>query len=598
MPINLNEANLTLTEAARWQHFGSMTNAQAMSIVEIGDIPSTIFSGGSLSFSIPGVATNLQAIGQFTQQSPSGDYIFWANLTDGRGCIGVASNSAGKFAYAQVDGQHYMMYLLSNRYNALIKLTVNPNFIPQECLPEMEIPSNLTVNEDCEIDNDCPAVVSILVLLTPEALNWLGGNYGPLESALYVTLGLHSVNFALINSGVYNKSVRFIIEPYNFGFSGGPFIGSDLALLSSDAVANSLRNTKRADLMFLLADSRYYPLLGAVLDPGVGVRYLGIVSMEYLFAPYYSFAHEVGHTFYLNHNRVSNNGDQPYTGNEFCAFGWRFPVSEGSYRKTIMAVLTEEDLEPGSGRLLNYSNPNISVLGSPTGTPINFNARHASHNICSVDDYFTDDELRVYISGPLFLCEESATYTANITLPGPGVQGVGPYTIQWRVNDSPFFSLTNPGSPVGSTNPISFYSGTMPHPAFWLYVSVSSTDGVTVNNVIKVDNPCGTPIPFLSGTSGIPDLNSTTTTSRGLVLSPNPTDQHLQVQFLHQSGNFAGTYSIMNSLGEIVDDEEVKLDEQNKFEIDLRAKGLSAGVYFLYFHTEGFTKIQKFILLF
>ncbi len=100
---------------------------------------------------------------------------------------------------------------------------------------------------------------------------------------MYVALGLHTVNFALINSGVYQKSVRFIVEFYNFNFYGGPLVSFDLAGLNTDPIANGLRATHRADLMFLLADSRYGSLFGAVLDQG-GVNqgpHLGIVSMEY-----------------------------------------------------------------------------------------------------------------------------------------------------------------------------------------------------------------------------------------------------------------------------------------------------------------------------
>jgi hypothetical protein len=138
--------------------------------VQIGALASGVLAGGSFNFSIPGVASNLQTWGQFVQKSPNGDYVFWANLSNDRGHIGISSNAYGKVAYVQVDGQHYMMYLLSDRYNALVKINSIPDFIPQECLPVLETPSNTTFNEDCDVNNDCPAVVSMLVLVTPQAI--------------------------------------------------------------------------------------------------------------------------------------------------------------------------------------------------------------------------------------------------------------------------------------------------------------------------------------------------------------------------------------------------------------------------------------------
>jgi hypothetical protein len=246
----MSVANLTTQEASRWLHFSNMANTQSISLIQIAPLSASALAGGIFTFSIPGVASNLQAQGRFIQQTPNGDYVWWANLSDDRGYFGISSNASGKVAYAQVDGQNYMMYLLSTQYNALVRVNSATNIIPQLCLPDLETPADITFSEDCDVDNDCPAVVSVLVMVTPEAMDWLGGNHTPLESVLYFGLGLHTVNFALLNSGVYHKSVRFIVEPYNFNFGLVPNATVDLQTFRDDPVAIGRRQANRADLMF------------------------------------------------------------------------------------------------------------------------------------------------------------------------------------------------------------------------------------------------------------------------------------------------------------------------------------------------------------
>lgn len=592
--INLAGANLTLLESTRWQHFGNMGSTQSIRLVEIGAVPFSALTGGSFTFSIPGISANLQARGGFVQQTPNGDYVWWANLSNDRGYFGIASNASGKVAYAQVDGQHYMLYLLSDRYNALVKLNSNPSFLPQQCLPELASPSNITFDDSCEQDSDCSAIVSVLVLVTPEALDWLGGNYAPLEGLLYFGLGLHTVNFAFLNSGIYHKSVRFIVESYDFDFGPNDEALDDLQTLENDPVANSLRNATRADLMFLITDSRYFPLLGGVLTGASAPPYLGFVSMEYLSGPWFTFAHELGHTFLLNHNRISNDGDFPYEGEE-CPFGWRFHTVAGAARTTIMAVIRPEDHNPGAVHLLNYSNPNIFFEGLATGTPTDFNARQASHSLCIVDDYFFDDELRVNINGPIFICEETVTYTAEIIPPGVGVPGVGPYNIQWGVSAVEFPTTANPMFPLGSANPLTLNSGSLPVPVFWLYVSVISADGVSMNDILRVDNPCGgTPLPLIGDISSIAEKETLLSDTQAFELSPNPVSQNLHVRFLEQPKNTQVEYSIFNSYGELVLNGAAAIAAQ--VEVDISLRMLPDGLYYLHLSTDTFSGVQKFVI--
>jgi len=320
---------------------------------------------------------------------------------------------------------------------------------------------------------------------------------------------------------------------------------------------------------------------------------VGFVSMEYIISKYYVFAHELGHTFFLNHNRESNLGDINYNGDEFCAFGWRFQSTTGNIRKTIMATLRAEDIQ-SSTRVLNYSNPNVSVGGAPTGTSINFNARHASHNMCSVDDYFYDQELSVDINGPTYVCQEPETYVANITLPGAGVPGVGPYNIRWGVCSVALPTLANPVQPLGSLNPITINPEGLPDP-FWLFVSVVSADGVLMNDIIRIQNPCGVPNPLIGGIGEMVKNEKTLLNTRDFELFPNPTNQSLEVRFVGTGQDNMANYSILNTLGEIVLSGDIEIGVLNSFNIDLTSQALPDGLYYLNLGVDGYKNTQKFI---
>jgi hypothetical protein len=589
-PVELQSAGLTATESFRMTYFANKQSTDSIRLVQVNPLTAETLNGAPFFVSIPGLINQIPAWGQYVQRSPNGDYVLWANLGNNRGYFGIASNSAGKVAYLELDGQHYMIYLLSDRYNVLVKIKKNlgENEMPTLCPPELSAPSDITFSEDCDVDNDCPAVVSVLVLLTPEATSWLGSNFGPLEGILYVTLGLHSVNFAFINSGIYRKSLRFSIEQYNFAYHPLKDYEIDLANFKNDPVANNRRITTRSDLMFLMTDSRYFPLLGAVI--GQNDRYAGLVGMEYMFQPWKTFAHEIGHMLFLNHNRASNGGDFPYMGTDFCGFGWRYKSSADEARTSIMATINGSlDLLPGARQLLNYSNPNIIIDGGATGTPVDFNARYAMHTACSIDDKFFDYELKADITGPVFACEETVTFSSTLSPPGAGVPGTGPYSYIWRLSDSPYFSLDNPGVLLSNNSTVSFYSGNAPVPDFWLFLSVSSADGVVVNDVHHVHNPCDGRPP----TSENPDLGAFSHWK----LSPNPTQGSVVIHFTDNKAPDAVRYLLYDATGRLqAQSGKLITLTSDHLHLDFVESNLENGLYFLQLQSSDITSTHKFFI--
>lgn len=542
---------------------------------------------GQLNFSMPGDTQTILAQGWCVSERSNGNFTWWGNLLNKTGYIGIAEDSTGKAGYIQVGDQIYFLHPLSDRYNALVEIDRDTS-LETDCLPSPQLPVDITTNPtNCDSIGDCKAVVSVLVLLTPEAEEFLGFDWSP----LYLQLGLHSINFALLNSGVTGRTVRFVIEPYEFEFTGSPIIEDDLDTLLNDQDAFNIRTAKHADLMILLTDDRYPNVAGALKYFSTINPFFGIVTINNLMGPRFTFAHELGHAFWLNHNRTSNGGDENYEDDDVCNFGWRFPDQDNAEQRTLMAVLYKEDEQQGESRILNFSNPEVEFNGAPTGTSLNRNAHHVSRSMCEVDDYYVDDELEIDLIGPSVICDEPVTYTADIAKePATGQPGSGPFTFHWWKDDDPEFNVFSGGDYgeyMGNAQSIQFYSPS--NQIFWLLVFVCSTDGVCVNDVIKVES-CEF---FEGGEEESRKIYETPKEKQSFTIFPNPVTDHL---FLRFSSPVSGPsdYTLSNSIGQVVIKGAFSSDNAEVFDIDLSKISLSSGLYYLTFCNGTFSGVRTF----
>jgi hypothetical protein len=324
--------------------------------------------------------------------------------------------------------------------------------------------------------------------------------------------------------------------------------------------------------MILLTRGRYTNALGAWHETNSGPWWFGIVNVEHLFGVRNVFAHETGHAFSLNHNRESNGGDVPYEGTDWCNFGWRFLDQDDIERRTIMATIPNSDVMEGESQILNYSNPDVEYNGAPTGDQYNANANHMSGRMCEVDDYFEDEELEVVVNGPDFICNEWATYTADITNEPPtGQPGSAPFTFSWWKNNTVFFNILNgsgqPDEFMGNTQSIQFYSPA--NETFWLSVIVYGSGSVHANSVMKVESPC-------SGKPGGQKPKPFETT-QSIKLFPNPAYDHVRLLFDSPVSGIS-EYALANSVGQIVASGKFEEYNINDFDVNL-PNTLPSGVY-------------------
>gem|GEM_PF-2472506 len=497
---------LNESESNRWQTFSQKATTQSISLVEIGSL-TALLSTGKLTFSIPNGPQNLQAEGSFIKEEANGDYVWWANLTDQTGYIGVAKNSTGQFVAIQKGTDYYQFHPLSSRYNAMVKTNTN---VPSSemCSPLIESPANITTDPtNCDIMGNCKAVVSVLVLITPEALNSLGFAPNSIDAALYIPFGLHSINFALVNSGVFGKSFRFIVEGYNFNFSNDLDMSIDLLRLQNDQAAFDRRTANKADLMVLLTDDRYGNGLGIWRIYTTGASVFGMVSIENLFGVKNVFAHELGHAFSLNHSREEEN----YYNHDVCAFGWRLLDQDFAEHKTIMT----------------------------TGQP----------------------------GGP-------------------------PYVYAWYKSNTGFFNPLN-----GSNNQMPEYLGNTPSISLfvdattWLKVDVCG-QGVCANHVIKIENCDGEPQERLLERNNALAKQMEQTYK----IVPNPVLDALQLKF-NAPLNGLVTYSITNSLGQLMLSNALNSSNFSTIDISFAGKNFPPGMYYCSVLNESIAKTLPFSII-
>jgi hypothetical protein len=395
-------------------------------------------------------------------------------------------------------------------------------------------------------DNSCAATISVLLVITNEAKDWILSNNGSINA--FAMEGQNAVNLAFLNSNIHNKEVivRWVERDLSGALSPNNNIGDDWlqlpTLLSSD------RTAQLADIAFLITNQGYDGIAGIAsgIGPSPDFAY-GIVE-----APYFNtqlvFAHELGHLLGGRHNWPKNVGDDP-TEVFHHAFRQVFPPDPIDYNDvnivgTWMTIVGRPVpvggvflLDDGNGneyladfvgdhRILHYSNPDVVYNNwAVTGTECANNALKIQNSACELDDFMASQELDVFITNGGIPCSLPITYTATIIPPTQGLQGQGPYTVTWTGGS--FFNFPNGGVFLG-TGPTLTLTTHLHCPYYWLNCVVTSSDGITTSTTrqILVDVSCCT-TEGESDTNGdgervlTQDIN---TFSPKIQLSPNPTN--------------------------------------------------------------------------
>ncbi|MCC7465017.1 MAG: zinc-dependent metalloprotease [Saprospiraceae bacterium] len=444
-------------------------------------------------------------------EDPSGAFMWSGKLTTSPdpGYVSFVIKDSQTAGFIQIGADFYEISPINSTYQLLAKRNNalrNANGCgtsPDSLSSPPEGP------DDCDYFpeyNTCPALITVLLILTPEAVDIVKNLYGSVD--LFALLGQSSVNTALWNSDIPNKEIRvkWVVKD-GFSFSSLPDPHHwDLKALP--LFSEPERTIQQADQVVFIPHIDY-PDVGGVAnlpdlpDPN---RAFSIVEPGW-FLGEFALAHELGHNWGLRHNWPIDIGNDP---TKVCAHGKRwiplntFPpidwYQEIPTWRTLMATPIKLDADypfdvngvqvfahfTSDYPILHYSNPSVSYNGEPTGRALGKIADNADHFRkygCEINDYYETNELEVYVT--VSPCAVPITLTADINPPDAGLPGVGPYTVYWFWNTSGVFGNGGSQQLLGTGTTLNLNS----HPAcpvFWIKCIVVSSDNVAISRIQKV----------------------------------------------------------------------------------------------------------------
>jgi hypothetical protein len=563
-----NQVLLSSQASTKYATLQDTNHSKSAKIVSTQDVRN-VQSGGRLFFLLPGTNDTLRAEATLITDDANG-FTWSGKLLNTPGYLSFVYQNGTVGGFVQAAEHFYELIPLEGNYQAWIERN---NDHRSECATvDPEAPTNLPPGPDyCDYlptYNTCPALITVLFIVTPEAETWANAHYGNVN--LLMQLGQITANMAFNNSDIPNKEVRiqWIIPEDTFPFNLGFNINADLTKLQE--WGEPYRSALSADAVVLLSNRSYATATGVATGDGAPAynKAFAIVEAPYMISDYV-FAHELGHLFGCRHAWKYDYGND----NEgVCAHAIHHipvvpPVPPSGYDDvqeihawyTLLAnsfygnieTIIEKDGETyivkflSDTHILHYSNPAVSYDGFPTGRDASSsfpadNADQIRKTGCTVAEFGRNIDLTFSIRVPG--CHDPLVYTADIAEPPPGFAGVGPYTVNWYWSTSGIFTL--PLQLLGTGQSLSLER----HPAcpvYWIKCIVTSADGVVVSRIRKITlQACG------CVDRDQPEIQSTVLTASDVSLVyPNPvTDGKLLVRNMEQS-NSKTNYMIVDATG-------------------------------------------------
>ncbi len=591
---------MTAAESARYLALKDSSNNLSTEIVATNDIRN-FQSNDTLVFQVPGSNDTLTAVASKVIQNSGSDFSWFGILIPFQGYMALHYQGDQVFGFVQSGATYYELMPMNENYQYLVKRNTETQ---AGCGTPSESPAPTTppIDPECDVPggfnpyNTCPAVVTVLLVITNEAKTWILQNYGSI--AAFAQEGEGLVNQAFLNSDIPNKEVkvRWIERNYSPLLSFPVFINLDLQHL--DELLEFDRSGELADVAFLITNQQYGNAEGAVFEIGVNTdKAYGIIEAPF-FNGALTFPHELGHIFGCRHNWYFNlgNDDTDVIAHAYRHFflpqiinyedineisSWRSLLAIGVY-SSVVYILYDDDEIPfpvmvtNSGQILHYSNPDVNYGIVPTGNACANNAAQIRNGACEVAGFFDSQELSVFISNANNPCG-SLEYSALIMEPSTGLQGVPPYTVSWSWSTNGNFG-NNTEVFLGTGQVLTLTSHPR-CPVYWLKCTVTSDDDITVSTIKKIVmnwTCCSTnPDPH-------EDELARTIPKKSFFevnVSPNPSGINGSTLITNLSTETEITYTLSNTNGKVLRTGNLVLDAGNAW---LDTRTLDSGLYFLH----------------
>ena len=220
--------------------------------------------------------------------------------------------------------------------------------------------------------------LDMLILYTQEAARVRGGEAGVRALA---GLAVGHVNEAFQNSGV-QASLRLVaVEPWLHQSTGD--IGGDVRAMALDTGIAALRARHNADLVAGFVGGRAQGTVGVgslLMNPaGQPQACWSVVRAESVGAPFYTFAHEIGHNLGCNHAADQGAGAGAFS----YSHGWRFIGGNGQKYRTLLSY----QRFPNERRIPYFSNPHLRYERAAVGATMADNARTINQTVATVARY-------------------------------------------------------------------------------------------------------------------------------------------------------------------------------------------------------------------
>lgn len=424
--IALNDANLNTAESQRYSNLQQDEFTKELKLVNFGNPRDLVNTQGKLQFEFPGIQGIIEA--QAIDIAQTDTSYSWT---------GRLLNHAGYFGFYEISGHRAAWLQIGTRFFEVMPIKTGISTVREiegdvldsgDCIhPTAEQNTNSELNL-CQNDyNTCAATIDILVLLPPDATDWLQTKFGNdwFSKALYIGIGTQALNAAFINSDIPNKKANIILENFNMTYPDGTNCLNLLNALQTQAAAR--RDAVHADLVVLVTAKRDYncgsgaacaeisnnPPYGC--DPGYAFS-----EIWWLFHPRWSMLHEVGHLMGGGHDRPNDNDNN-------CAHGWT--VGGNRFQRTLMALWFGTET-PTDERILHYSNPDVVYTGAATGTTSDNNAKVIRNGACIVANYRHNVSFDALIDTDPWVCRSwgEIHLHADVQQPSSGNPGIPPYS--------------------------------------------------------------------------------------------------------------------------------------------------------------------------